>query len=410
MANLRRGSFWILLTALVATAAKLYCAFTTFGTEDVMLYFRFGSIVDAYGLAAAMSLQIFNLTPLAAEYPATLVALLGEHKDWFPMLLKLPGILASLGSVLALVWLQQRIPKIPTYAIILFAASPAAFMIDGFHGNFDSAVVFPILLAACACAAERPRWLLCAGFLALAAQVKVIALLTAPIFAFFWLHRGGGFKFMTVTGLLVILGWLPGILAAPTGFLKNVVGYGSVWGAWGITYLLHLTGYSAFKTLHWTHLTSEQILVSQILKLGVIAFVLVFAWRNRKGDASVLFGTLATSWVVFFALAPGMGVQYLVWFTPFLLVRDHRWYTGLTVVTSLALFAYYQITSGAIPWYRSESLRFVPYIDILLVPWISFVVCAIALLFFRRKDGAQQDEPQSLLGGEVKATDSVASF
>jgi Gpi18-like mannosyltransferase len=152
----RRGVIWILLAAIIATLAKLYCAVTTLGTEDVALYFRFGQVTEARGLAFAMTNPSFNHTPLVAEYAATLFAVLDGKAKWFPLLIKLPGILASLGSVLALIWLQRRIPKIPTYAIVLFALSPAAFMIDGFHGNIDSVMTLLLLLAGCACAASNP--------------------------------------------------------------------------------------------------------------------------------------------------------------------------------------------------------------------------------------------------------------
>jgi hypothetical protein len=282
MVSHSRGTFWILLTAIISALAKIYCALTTFGTDDVELYHRYGRVVEAVGFKLALSNPIFNLTPLAAEYPAFLSTLFQGNERWFPFFLKLPGILASFGSVLALLWLQRRFPRIPTYGLILFAASPIAFMIDGFHGNFDSILVFLLLGAACTCVSERPSWLACAALLALAAQVKVVALLVAPAFAFFWLNRGRGIHFIVVTGLAILAGWLPGLLAAPLPFLKNVVGYGSVWGVWGVTYLLRSTGIPEFSNPHWINLTAGQLIVSQVLKVGIISFVLWAAWRNRK--------------------------------------------------------------------------------------------------------------------------------
>ena len=97
-----------------------------------------------------MTNPVFNHTPLVAEYAAFLFSSLEGKAKWFPLLIKLPGIVASFGSVLALIWLQRRIPKIPIYAVIVFATSPAALMIDGFHGNLDSVMIFLLLLAGCA--------------------------------------------------------------------------------------------------------------------------------------------------------------------------------------------------------------------------------------------------------------------
>jgi len=400
-----RHVFWILLAAIIAMLAKVYCAVTTLGTEDVALYFRFGEVTDARGLAFAMTNPVFNHTPLVAEYVAFLFSTLEGKAKWFPLLIKLPGIVASFGSVFALIWLQRRIPKIPNYAVIVFALSPAAFMIDGFHGNLDSVMIFLLLLAGCACAAKHPSWIVCAVCLGMAAQIKVIALLIAPVFAFFWLHRGRGFHFSATAGAAIVLGWLPGIMADPFAFAKNVVGYGSVWGMWGITYLLRATGYSEFGTVHWLQLTNLQLLVSQILKLSIIACVMVAAWRNRQGNAATLFGTVAFCWMAFFTFAPGMAPQYMVWFAPFVLVWNARWYTALIAVVSATLFAYYQVTVGTFPWYRTTSLRFLPYATTLLVPWAVFVACTIAYLAkSARSDGSKGEESEPTPNGAMLQT------
>jgi hypothetical protein len=380
-----RGTFWILFAAIIATAAKLYCAFTTYGSEDVLTFFRYGQIIDLAGMKRVLTLPTFNHTPLAAEYSANLVALLRGNETWFPFFLRLPGILCYLGTVVAMIWLKRRLPTIPTYALILFAASPVSFMIDGYHGNIDSVMIFPLVLAACACALPRPSWVVCAVFLALAAQVKVVALLIAPVFWFFWMHRGKGWQFLLFTGAAVILGWLPGILASPAAYMKNVLGYGSIWGLWGITRLLHATGHPDFQQIHWFGLSKAQYVISQILKLAIIGSVLAIAWRNRKGNGAVLFSTIAFVWMIFFSLSPGMGVQYMVWFAPFLLVWSARWYTALMIITSLILFAFYQAASTTFPWYLTDSASVVKYADVLLIPWLAFLACTVAFIFHWRK-------------------------
>jgi hypothetical protein len=383
-----RGTFWILFAALVATAAKLYCAWTTFGSEDVNAFFRFGQIIDLRGLERVLTLPSFNHTPLTAEYSTSLVSLLRGNEMWFPFFIKLPGILCYLGTVIAMIWLQRRIPSISTSALVFFAASPVSFMIDGFHGNIDSVMVFPLVLAACACALPQPSWVLCAVFLALAAQVKVAALLTAPVFWFFWLYRGRGWQFLLFTGVAIILGWLPGILANPVAYMKNVLGYGGIWGLWGITRLLHATGYPEFQQIHWSGLSHAQVVISQILKATIILGVLIAAWRNRKGDASALFNTIAFCWIFFFSFAPGMGMQYMLWFAPFLLVWNARWYVALTIVISIVLFLYYQTACDTFPWYKTDSPRVTKYASVLLVPWAGFLACTIAFLTKRKSNGA----------------------
>src|SRR5262245_54739354 len=123
----RRSTFWILLAAFVATAAKLFCAFTTYGSEDVRLYFLYGKMINLDSMARVLHrVPAFNLPPLPAEYSAILEELLGGSETWFPFLLKLPGILCYLGTVIAMIWLQRRIPGIRTWSLVIFAASPVS--------------------------------------------------------------------------------------------------------------------------------------------------------------------------------------------------------------------------------------------------------------------------------------------
>jgi hypothetical protein len=381
----RASSIWgrdaiaILIVALVFTAAKIYCAVTTYGTFDIELYYRYGRVVHYAGFAEALKVQAFNLPPLAAEYTATLAAAMEGREEWFPFGLKIPGILSYLGTVVAMIWLRSRIPQIPVWVLILFAASPVSFMVDGYHGNIDSVMVFPLVLAGCMCALKRPNWVLCSLFLALACHVKVAALLMAPVFWFYWMHRGRGMHFFASTAAAVIGGWLPGLLANPVAFATNVVGYGSVWGSWGFTQLLQLTGHELFERGHWTKLSSSQIVVSQILKVFIVSIVIVAGWRNRKGGIVELFSTLAFAWITFFTFAPGLGFQYMVWFAPFLLVWNARWYAALAASTSLVLFLYYHVTSGSsIPWYQASIPGFGPYGSVRIALWLVFMACMIA--------------------------------
>lgn len=378
-----RSTVWILAAALIATLIKLYLAYATYGTDDVLLYFQYGMTVNLHGLAGAFEEPQFNLTPLAAWYPSLLMDSLARNRNWFPLALKLPGILAYLGTVVAMVWLRLRIPRLPSYALVLFAASPVSILIDGFHGNLDSIMVFGLVLAGCACALQRPNWILCAVCLVFASQVKVVALLTAPAFWFFWIHRGRAWSFLLATGAATVFGWLPGILANPPAFFSNVLAYGSVWGMWGITFLLHLTGQPSFQEVNWVGLSNAQIVVSQLLKLIIIAVVVVAGWRNRQGDASTLFGTISFCWIVFFVFSPGMGLQYLLWFAPFLLVWNARWYVALTMISSLVLFFYYTISCGGFPWWRAHTSHFADYYAFLLLPWAAMVACGTTYLVKR---------------------------
>jgi hypothetical protein len=90
---------WIIIAAagIVGAALKLDCAATTFGSCDVPIIYRFGQIVDVFGLDCMYRLD--------------------SH----------------------------------LWALILFALSPLAFMVSGFHGNVDPIMVCLLLMATYSC-------------------------------------------------------------------------------------------------------------------------------------------------------------------------------------------------------------------------------------------------------------------
>jgi drug/metabolite transporter (DMT)-like permease len=127
-------------------------------------------------------------------------------------------------------------------------------------------------------------------------------------------------------------------------------------------------------------LSPSQALVTQILKFLVIAGTLVLAWRRRKGTPTELLGTMGLVWGLFFTFAPGFGVQYLAWVSPFLLFYSTRWFAAFTCAASVALFVFYNTISNGIPWQKGFGLErlFPIWGPWLLLPWAVFVALTIA--------------------------------
>jgi hypothetical protein len=375
----------VIAAALVAAALKLYCASTTYGSLDVTIHARFGQIVDMAGLDYMYQAdRHFNHTPLTGEFFALIYHLSAYLTPpaphavprSFPFLLRLPSILADFLAVLMLLRFHTKTGKPPTWAITLFALSPVAFMVSGFHGNVDSIMVCVLLAATYFCVEKQA--MLSAFFLALACAVKVIPLFLAPVFFFFWFRRDRkrGFEFAAVFGLSCLAAWSTALLGSAGYFFKNVLGYSSYAGGWGVTYWC----VALIDALHGdvTPKGLDRLVpLLFILKVFVIVSVMALAWVRRKASGVEFVGTIALAWTCFAVFAPGFIPYYLVWPAPFVLLYSASWYVAITAASSIYLFAYYNIMAHGMPWNASDPNVPPAWNDWGTIPW--FVLVAIGL-------------------------------
>src|SRR5688572_15243509 len=123
-----KPEIWILVIALLAMAAKLYCAATTIGTVDVKLYYDFARAIAQNGVVAMYPADpTFNHPPLLGSYLGLAFHSAGGNGRWFAFLHRLPGILADLAVVLILLQLRRRTGQPAWWALGLLAASPVSF-------------------------------------------------------------------------------------------------------------------------------------------------------------------------------------------------------------------------------------------------------------------------------------------
>jgi hypothetical protein len=389
-------TYLVVLAALVSLAAKLYCAWTTTGTGDAVLFGMYATTIQRFGvLAMYHATPLFNHTPMIGEMIATALRISQATESSFFFWLRLPGILADLGSVFAILWIRARTGQPPWWACALFALSPVSFMVSGYHGNVDSLLVFFTLLAACACVAERP--VMSAALLAIACNVKIVPLVLTPVFFFFWLHRGQARKFVVAFAALMLLAWAAPLCLTPTDFARNVLSYSSYWGEWGVTYTLHQTGVSAFQTIGYTDLPMTEKIVMTFLKAVIVGGMVWLGWSRRSGEPAAMISTLALGWMVFFVFAPGVAPQYLVWFAPFLLVHSPRWYAAITAACSVYLVVFYTLISRGIPWnYGNSTLDLAPTLRLwAALPWLTLTAfLAISIREYLPASPARESEAQ----------------
>jgi Glycosyltransferase family 87 len=379
---------FVVALALIAMTLKLAIAYNTIGTNDVVFFYGFARVLSEHGLQWTYEhSRYFNHPPLTAYFLQG-IFFLTEHQ-WcqdlgihFPFLLRLPGIIADFLVVLILLRMSKTDLRIPTWALALFALSPVSLMVSGFHGNSDPVMLFFLICAVWMCLRKLPAW---AGlFFALSCQIKIVPLLFLPAFVFFWLSQNSSARFLITGAGTTLALWIEPLLNFPTLFAKNVLAYGSYWGLWGITYLVRLTGFSQFSRLSFFDLEPAQIFIMTVLKVIVMATAIWIGWRNRHARGRAFIDSLACTWLVFFVFAPGVCPQYLIWLAPFILVLSPALYTSVLISSSIFLFAFYNITSGGLPWSvalaMDDSMQH--WTAWGLVPWLTIIVSS--LTFWRK--------------------------
>jgi hypothetical protein len=221
---------------------------------------------------------------------------------------------------------------------------------------------------------------------ALACNIKIVPILFAPIFILYWMERGwrSATGFIAASGTLMLAGAAYGLINCPGAFIRNVFGYGSLWGGWGFTYWLRQTGASEFQIMDFSGLTEAQNLTMLALKVILIAGMLILAWQRGKLGGLEFFTTLGAAFTWFFIFTSGAGVQYMVWFAPFILLLSPRWWMALTTGSTIYMARFYHSTAQYhFPWDLSfPKGTEVPY----WAPWTNIVWGTfIALLVFQGK-------------------------
>jgi len=373
----RRAQIVVLLALAIATILKIEWIVSSIGSADTFIFFTFGKVLSVNPLKALYEAgPLFNHTPLAGLFVKHLYLATHGKIDPFSKLLRAPSVLADIGLVLALLHVRRVTGRPPWWALTLFAISPVSIMVSGFHGNLDPVMVLLVFCASIAVMHGRPA--LCGILFAAACNVKMMPLLFTPLFFFFWWARSWrtAARFTVPFAILMLVGSAVPLVQCPGAYLQHVFGYGGFWGGWGITFWLRQTGMANFQPVNFSELTHVESLIMTTLKCVVIASTLAIAWRRRKVPPSEFFGTVGAVWVVLFVFAPGAAVQYMVWYAPFILLLEPRWWAAITTGASVYMFLFYHSASKwEFPWTfafpTDEQVPFwSPWSNL---PWAAFI-------------------------------------
>ena len=298
--------------------ARLVVIAVSNGSNDMVTWTEFASFIRQHGIwQAYRSIPEFNHPPLMGLLSAALLQLSLWSHIAFRVLWKLPPLVADLCA-LRLLWgyFMPRGKLWAAAAIALFSCNPISISVTAFHGNTDSLCAVLALYAALLHGRGKP--LLAGLALAAAINVKLIPVILAPGFLFLCSNRRAALRFLVGFSL----GCVPlavACLVVPHEFYVNALRYNSELERWGLE-AWGLEAESEYPRLF-------QLLTVKYRRIGgnvilVVATVLAALGRSARWDM-VRVGAVVLA--AFLFLAPGFGVQYLVWLVPLLAAASLRY-------------------------------------------------------------------------------------
>ena len=338
------------IAVLVGLAARLLLVATSIGTNDVPFMLLWAKYARESGVAGAYARQWeLNHPPLSLLIIHWLDLLAQRTGIEFTDLLRLVQVAADLVTTAALTSIA-RIRSIAPHPALLYVLCPAAIAISGFHCNTDPTMV--ALLVVSILLLLRGRGFAAGLTFAASVGIKIIPLFVLP---FILMRREWRVRFAAACAIGLTAIFAPAIAIGGTAVLRNVFGYSGFAGKWGFPALL-LTVESWIAQPRTTTFFGLALWYAQngryIIALAVVGLLVLF-WRHSER----LLAVVPTVLLVVLALAPGFGIQYLLWPLPLLpwAVGRRMLLTLYTAISSYVLMTY-TIWSRGFPWWYADSI------------------------------------------------------
>lgn len=344
--------------------ARVVYAAHAVGSNDILTWERFAhQIANAGVIEQYASDRDFNHPPLMGWLSYACLTLADQLDLRFAFVFKWPAIAAELctGWLLDRFWSRLEGPRTGALAFALYGLSPVSFLISAHHGNTDCICVLFVLASVYALQCRRAPFV--AGLaLAAAINVKLIPIITLPALALAGLHsKREAQRFVLGLGLGIVP-FLPILWAVPPQFARNALAYSSNQENWGVRVLLGAAG--AWRGAQPASLFARAYgVLGRLAILGSVAWV---AWSFGPSRRLSVAALTALSVALFLVLAPGFGVQYLVYAAPLLFaVSPWRGFRYACVAGLFAAAVYLSFWDGSRPyltWFDGRyPLQTVPF-------------------------------------------------
>jgi hypothetical protein len=347
-----------LAVVAVAIAVRLVLAMLAYGTSDVMTWELLGRLFMSGENFYAT--QLHNWPALWIYFCAAAVAIHDASGLPFFTLIKLPPIAADAGITVVLYLFGLRQTRQPDRAARLgltYALNPVSILITGYHGQFDSLMLAPTVLAWFLLdrkvSVSRSRLIVAALLLGLGIWFKPIPLLLLPVILPRLPRWTDRCLFAALSVAPATLGTLPYFARWPQDVAVNFLGYSSWFGQWGYSVGWMVLEYLRNGTIPWwlpdpDHVSAPLHLMYLAGRWLLLAALAGTWWLISRRRMDLLRGIVATFAVFYFATT-GFGVQYLLWIVPFAVARRDRWLWPFTISATILLIVAYSLGLAYMP-------------------------------------------------------------
>jgi hypothetical protein len=373
-----KARWLVLAVALLALGLKLALIFTTFGTEDIRTWTTFAAGVKARGPVGVYGIDftpihhgLYNHPPLIGYY-LQLINALASIGVPLKVTLRLVSSVADVISALLLFEILRRRQslKVATIGAAAMAASPLLVLVSGYHGNTDPLFVMFVLLGGFLIV-DRNATVGGGIALGLAIGVKIVPIVVLPALAVYLLCRQRSqfvrafLAFLVTTAVI----WGPAAVAQFGPVRHHVLGYVGISARpWGLVQVA--------DDMHWAPISTFLVGPGRVLALAISALLpAVLVWRRPERAME----GVALSLVMFLALSPAFGVQYLAWAVAAAYLLDIVFATVYSVLGGLVLFQIYDSWNNGWPWTHIALGQIFtgPQLALAALLWAALLVVAV---------------------------------
>jgi hypothetical protein len=348
----------LLVLGSVGFVARVGFALLARGTNDVETWARFAMQIAKHGVLYQYVHDAgFNHPPLMGWLARSILALSEATGIRFTFLFKLPMIAADLGTgaLLAHAFLLRSGRRQGALAFALYGWSPISFLVSAHHGNTDCLCAMLVLASVVLSECHHARF--AAGVVMGAAiNVKLIPIFCVPALLFSPQRSFREYARFLLGLSLGAIPFVPVLIEAFAEFCRNALAYNSNRDNWGIPYFLRLMSlHPRFAPFAVPWLEAYGEIGRGLILFSVIATPLVFGPTGRLSAWSLT----ALSLALFLVIAPGFGVQYLVYVAPALFAVSP--WLGFRYACLSGLFTgavYFSFWDGSVPYYTLFVTRF----------------------------------------------------